>query len=175
MKRTPYEAIVAAAARTADHILSIDEFIAALTTPAPAAPAADDKPAADGKPATTNQYGVKVGDLFVSSWGYEQTNVDYYQVVSVHGKSSVRVREVRPQLVSVDGICGISQNVTIEIPRGEMLPYSDRSCSINDQERGDLKRVKAYGDSVSITIHGGYETAFLQRGDRATFYESWGY
>ena len=24
---------------------------------------------------------VKVGDLFVNTWGYEQTNVDYYQVV----------------------------------------------------------------------------------------------
>ncbi len=28
----------------------------------------------------------KVGDLFKSSWGYEQTNVDYYEVTAVKGK-----------------------------------------------------------------------------------------
>ena len=29
---------------------------------------------------------ISVGDIFVSSWGYEQTNVTFYQVLSVHGK-----------------------------------------------------------------------------------------
>lgn len=30
---------------------------------------------------------VKVGDLLVSSWGYDQTNVDFYQVTEVKGKT----------------------------------------------------------------------------------------
>lgn len=30
---------------------------------------------------------IKVGDLFVSSWGYEQTNVDFYQCIDVKGKT----------------------------------------------------------------------------------------
>ncbi|HCN5512602.1 TPA: hypothetical protein N6023_004603 [Escherichia coli] len=34
---------------------------------------------------------VSVGDIFVSSWGYEQTNVTFYQVLSVHGKKTVTV------------------------------------------------------------------------------------
>jgi hypothetical protein len=38
---------------------------------------------------------VSVGDVFVSSWGYEQTNVTFYQVLSVHGKKTVTVREIR--------------------------------------------------------------------------------
>jgi hypothetical protein len=29
----------------------------------------------------------KVGDLFYSSWGYDQTNIDFYQVTAVTGKS----------------------------------------------------------------------------------------
>lgn len=33
------------------------------------------------KPHTLN-----VGDILYSSWGYDQTNIDYYQVVSVRGK-----------------------------------------------------------------------------------------
>lgn len=30
---------------------------------------------------------VKVGDIFRCSWGYDQTNIDYYEVVAVHGKA----------------------------------------------------------------------------------------
>lgn len=30
---------------------------------------------------------IKVGDLFYSSWGYDQTNVDFYQVIAVKGKT----------------------------------------------------------------------------------------
>lgn len=32
---------------------------------------------------------VKVGDIFVSSWGYDQTNIDYYKVLSVKNKTAV--------------------------------------------------------------------------------------
>ena len=35
---------------------------------------------------------VKVGDIFVASWGYDQTNIDFYEVVA---KTAARVK-VRP-------------------------------------------------------------------------------
>ena len=35
------------------------------------------------KPEVKNKAGVKVGDIFYTSWGYDQTNVDWYQVVDV--------------------------------------------------------------------------------------------
>lgn len=37
--------------------------------------------------------GVKVGDIFESTWGYDQTNVDYYEVVGLTG-ASVKVRQI---------------------------------------------------------------------------------
>lgn len=40
------------------------------------------------KTLTFNNGTVSVGDVFVSSWGYEQTNVNFYQVISVHGKKN---------------------------------------------------------------------------------------
>ena len=43
------------------------------------------------KTLTFNNGTVSVGDVFVSSWGYEQTNVNFYQVISVHGKKTVTV------------------------------------------------------------------------------------
>lgn len=36
-----------------------------------------------------------VGDVLVSSWGYDQTNVDFYEVVGFSGKSSVKLRKIR--------------------------------------------------------------------------------
>ncbi len=37
---------------------------------------------------------LNVGDVLVSSWGYEQTNIDYFQVVGLVGKSSVMLQEI---------------------------------------------------------------------------------
>jgi len=34
----------------------------------------------------TQKADVSVGDVFKASWGYDQTNIDYYQVVAVIGK-----------------------------------------------------------------------------------------
>lgn len=42
--------------------------------------------------------GLEVGDILSSSWGHEQTNVDFYQVVELAGKSSVIVRKISSYL-----------------------------------------------------------------------------
>ena len=41
------------------------------------------------KKEAVNKYGVQVGDVFVDSWGYEQTNIDFYQVVALKGSTQV--------------------------------------------------------------------------------------
>lgn len=45
----------------------------------------------------------KVGDIFYSSWGYEQTNVNFYEVVGVKGKQTLELREIASKIVSSDG------------------------------------------------------------------------
>ena len=47
--------------------------------------------------ATKHPHLLKVGDVLVASWGYEQTNIDYYQVTRLVGKQSVEIRELRRQ------------------------------------------------------------------------------
>lgn len=39
----------------------------------------------------------RIGDILVSSWGYDQTNIDFYQVTKVT-KSSVWLRSIRGQV-----------------------------------------------------------------------------
>ena len=57
---------------------------------------------ADNKAATSNA-GVNVGDIFVASWGYDQTNVDFYKVVELVGKASVVVRAIGQVMVEATG------------------------------------------------------------------------
>lgn len=45
------------------------------------------------------EHGIQVGDLFYSSWGYDQTNVDFYQATAVSGKAIV-LREVENKVIS---------------------------------------------------------------------------
>ena len=42
---------------------------------------------------------VKVGDIFKDSWGYEQTNVDYFQVVAKPSSSLIVVKKINYELI----------------------------------------------------------------------------
>lgn len=48
---------------------------------------------------TQNADGVRVGDLFYSSWGYEQTNVDFYEVVALKGKHTAVIRKISGEYI----------------------------------------------------------------------------
>lgn len=47
---------------------------------------------------TTTDAPVRVGDFFYSSWGYDQTNIDYYKVVGLTPKG-VKVQEWTSQVL----------------------------------------------------------------------------
>jgi hypothetical protein len=46
--------------------------------------------------------GLQVGDVYASCWGYEQTNVNFYQVIKVTAKT-VTVREIEARLHETTG------------------------------------------------------------------------
>jgi hypothetical protein len=49
---------------------------------------------------------VAIGTIFASSWGYDQTNVDFYEVIKVT-KASVVIREIaKAQQTKDDGWTG---------------------------------------------------------------------
>jgi len=49
-----------------------------------------------------NNSSIKVGDIFCSSWGYEQTNVCYYQVVRLVGKKSVDLQRIDSMTITTN-------------------------------------------------------------------------
>ena len=50
------------------------------------------------KQTTRPSHGVKVGDIFYASWGYNQTNVNFYQVKRLVGRTMVEVQEIASKI-----------------------------------------------------------------------------
>lgn len=118
---------------------------------------------------------VKVGDVFSMSWGYDQTNVDFFQVIAKVGKNSVRVRQVAPTLIHENPgmMCA---DRTYAIPQdGTLLPKSRYTIFIKDQDRGDVKRIQVstyFNDKrVYLNIDGHF--AYKETEPTAKHYESW--
>lgn len=164
---------------------AVRDALAAVGCMAEDAPAKEAKEAAQEAPVALsaelekiNDFGVKVGDLFCASWGWEQTNVDFFQVVALVGKSSVRVRQVAPVLMEEEVVSSMSGDYTYQVP-SELLPPC-RSFCIKDQEKGDLKRLRLGYDAdpakarenCSIKIDS-VITAFKVNGNSIKCYESW--
>ena len=132
------------------------------------------------KETKTNKFGVKVGDFFHMSWGYEQTNNDFFQVVELVGTCSVRIREVNPPIISRDsqGFAPMAEDRVYDLNTSKLLPPATGHTFIKDQEKGDLKRLKSYAaDGISnpqINMTS-YADAYYCGSDTIKVYESWYY
>ena len=88
------------------------------------------------KPTKENYLGVKIGDIFVYSWGYEQTNINYFQVVDLKGEKSVVIREIAKEIVNVDGY----ESYKVVPRKNEFL--DKKKGFLKDNEIGATKLVK---------------------------------
>ena len=119
---------------------------------------------------------VKVGDVFSCTWGYDQTNVDFFQVVALVGKNSVRVKQVCPAMVKDEASGPMAADRTYAINAGEMLPATKHSVFIKDQINGDVKRVQdgSYRDEVKPCIKlSSFAWAYPEKPGLTKHYESW--
>lgn len=79
----------------------------------------------------------EVGTLYYTSWGYEQTNIDWYEVVELVGKTSARVRRV----AAMDASTGNEPWMT-----GKSVPAAG-------QYIGPAVLVRVTGDSFKVGGH----------------------
>lgn len=125
-----------------------------------------------------NKFGVKVGDFFSASWGYEQTNVDFFQVIALVGEQSVRIREVHPEMIKEEAVCSMAADRYYNLDTSKLLPAAPTSVFIEDQEKGDLKRIKSYAaDGVSnpLISLSSFANAYHHSESQYKAYESWYY
>lgn len=60
---------------------------------------------ADRRAKANAPHTLQVGDVLRSSWGYDQTNIDYYQITKLIGRSHVEIRPIR-QISTAGGWTG---------------------------------------------------------------------
>lgn len=85
----------------------------------------------DIKAKRTAPHTLKVGDILVSSWGYDQTNIDYYQVVRVVGAHSVEIRQLVNKSHGEDGfMTGLVSPVRDHFKDEPMLKRCDAGNSV---------------------------------------------
>jgi hypothetical protein len=99
---------------------------------------------------------VDVGEIFVCSWGYGQTNVDYYKVIEVLNKSVV----IAP--------IGQIRNYTGSM-QGECLPDSTKVGTTRKTKRINSYNTKN-GNKVFLKINS-FSTAFKWNGNTNIFTE----
>lgn len=94
-----------------------------------------------------NKYGVKVGDMFCDIWGYEQTNVDFYQVVDLKGSTTVVLKPVKKNARMIGDMSYMVSPIKDDFLEGK---YKTRLMT-NDEETIQ-RRVKDIGNN---TIYAG--------------------
>jgi hypothetical protein len=105
---------------------------------------------------------VKVGDLFYDSWGYDQTQVDFYEVVGLtpSGKS-VRVQKVR------------QENVTDEGPTVQVKPVKGTNYGPVETKR---LRDASWGSEVKYAFRvNSFSSAYQDDWDTTWTVTGWGY
>ena len=117
-----------------------------------------------------NKYGVKVGDIFYMSWGYEQTNLDFFVVVELVGSQSVRIKECVLKTTEESMYShGMARDVAFDTSKFEILERS-LFCGEHQKGKGMLKRVGICGEQIYLNMTS-YANAYPYKG--AKLYNSW--
>ena len=110
---------------------------------------------AKAKKQPVNRYGVKVGDMFCDTWGYGQTNVDFYQVVDLKGSITVVLKPVKKNARMIGDMSYMVSPIKDDFLEGK---YKTRLMT-NDEETIQ-RRVKDIGNN-NICAGSGYESLSL--------------
>ena len=114
-----------------------------------------------------NELGIKVGDIFYMSWGYEQTNVDFFRVKALRGKTQVILQEVYLEMTQDKSVSGMSADRKYNSKNYSLVK---NTCFVKDNENGIIKKVLGTKESPYINMTS-YANAYKYDGQE--LYESW--
>jgi hypothetical protein len=90
---------------------------------------------------TETTHHVPIGAVFCWSWGYDQTNVDYYQVVGLT-RCGVRVRPIAAERVPGSGG---QMSCRVRPARDHFISEKVETKRVGRTNRGDYYLAKPYG------------------------------
>ncbi len=125
---------------------------------------------AQEKAAAAFRESLRVGDILYSSWGWEQTNIDFYQVVAIRG-SAVDLRQLDQRTYAYENFalcCRQGQSVrdvrttVSDLRRGVYIRFVP--CLLRRMTSDKTQLLKAYaGQSTEIAYHQDNSYIWLRR------------
>lgn len=85
----------------------------------------------------------KVGDILYSSWGYDQTNIDFYKVLAVT-KASVKIAEIPSRVVADNGPSVSVMPDTNAAPTGKVMTKRFRTDTWHGRSEGYRVKISDY-------------------------------
>lgn len=79
---------------------------------------------------------LKIDDIFVCSWGYEQTNIDFYQIIKLTEKTAT-VRQIEGRIIEQDGNFSGTVEPKKDAFKGKPL----------------RRKIKRYGNQIFVNIN----------------------
>lgn len=101
---------------------------------------------------------IPLGSVFVSSWGYEQTNVDYYQVVGYKGKKTLLLKEICKTYLEEKNCAGSCLPLVDDFRNEEIL-----------QKQVELRKNQNGGFSARININS-FSSAQLKHKENGNYH-----
>jgi len=120
----------------------------------------DRKKAKDDRTAKAKafEHTLKVDDILYTSWGYDQTNIDFYQVTKVVGKKSVEIRRVHSTTVKTEND---HRGADYVIPMKDHFMGKDRGKTrLKRVSEGNSIRIASYAHATPWDGTPKYKTAF---------------
>ncbi len=93
---------------------------------------------------TTFKHSLQVGDIFYSSWGYDQTNIDFFEVVRLSGKQSVDLRPIAAEVKYDSAVYGKKRPLKGKF-KGDII-YKSRRVRKDNYVNIDDTRVASLGE-----------------------------
>lgn len=110
---------------------------------------------------------IKIGDIFYSSWGYDQTNVNFYQVIDTTEKT-VTVQEIMGSITRRDTDMS---GYTVAV-KDSFIANTERGQKYEKEYAPMRKIVNMAGDRPSIKIES-FEWAWLDKPGQEHSWSSW--
>lgn len=111
---------------------------------------------------------IKVGDIFSMSWGYDQTNVDFFRVKAKRGKTQLIVQEVHLKLTDSEYYCDMGGEFKYDPKNWQLV---ERSIFIDDNEKGKIVNVKNWNNGEHYFVVYNHHACTPYKGQKIT--ETW--
>ena len=97
-------------------------------------------------------HNIALGTIYVHSWGYDQTNVDFYEVTGLNGRTMVTLAPIGQdrRIATKVGMQGLTTPIPGQFIRDALNDRTEFRCKPYRYEREWLCKVRDFGGGARV-------------------------